>query len=265
MFERNEGTANITQFNTSTVDEVKSTSFLSKVFGRMTIWLLVTTIVSIGLGILFSWLLTRNPVDSEAYQNTCYAFFAVLGVSFVGVLVCSILMNIGTAFKKLNLKVIGTIYSVLMGVSLSTIVMFVPWWIIAMAFGITTLIFGLMFVIAKTTKANLTPVGLVGRGLLGGAFLFMLIFGIIALINFFSNNPFLSWTMYWLYTGIDAVIFIAIILITMYEMWNVVKIAQKGEGSEDLATYMAFSLYVDFVYILIRVIYILLRIFGNKK
>ena len=39
----------------------------------------------------------------------------------------------------------------------------------------------------------------------------------------------------------------------------------KGEGTEDLATYMAFSLYVDFIYILIRVIYILLRIFGNKK
>ena len=261
MFERNEGTANISQFSTSTVEEVKSSAFLSKVFGRMAIWLFVTTVVAIGLGVLFSWLLVRYP-DNE---NIVYTLYAVLGVSFVGVLICSLLMNFGAIFKRMNLKVIGTVYSVLMGAALSTIVMFVPWWIIAMAFGITTLIFGLMYVIAKTTKANLTPLGLVGRGLLGGALLFMLIFGILALVNAFSKNPFLDWTLYWLYTGIDGLIFIAIILITMYEMWNVVKIAQKGEGTEDLATYMAFSLYVDFIYILIRVIYILLRIFGNKK
>ena len=46
---------------------------------------------------------------------------------------------------------------------------------------------------------------------------------------------------------------------------DIKKITERGEMSTNLELYCAFTLYVDFIYILIRVIYFLLLIYGKSK
>ncbi|MDD3841246.1 MAG: hypothetical protein PHI75_00800, partial [Bacilli bacterium] len=69
----------------------------------------------------------------------------------------------------------------------------------------------------------------------------------------------------WMYVLIDGAIFVAMLLITMYDVWRIQQIANRGGESNNLALYCAFSLYVDFMYILMRLIFILIRIFGSSR
>lgn len=264
MFERN-SSIEVSHVQVESLDDVKGKAFLSRVFGYMTFWLLLTTLVAIGVGIGFSLYYNQFASGTVEQDRAATVLLVALIISAVGLLITGLVIRIGSISAKFNLQVPAILYSVFMGVLLSTFVMFIQWYILAMAFGITTLAFGGMYLIAKTTKRNLTGLGLAGSGLLMGAFLFILLFAVLGLVNYFSPTPFMTWSLYWLSMGIDAVIFIAIILITMFEMWNIVKIAERGGGTKNLALFCAFSLYTDFVYILIRITLILVRIFGNNR
>lgn len=262
MYERNSSI----EISQVVVDaDVKGHAFLSKVFAYMAFWLLITTIVAVGAGIGFAYAFTHLPEGSGELSNAVILFLVALVVSLVGLIVTGLVINVASFRGKMSLTVPGIIYSVFMGILLSTFVMFIEWYILAMAFGITTLTFAGMYLIAKTTKKNLAPIGFVGYGLLMGAFMLMLIYLVFALINMFVLSEAIAWTTYWLYVAIDTLIFVAILFITMFEMWNIVKIAEKGSTSKNLAQYCAFTLYTDFIYILIRIAIILARIFGSSR
>ena len=68
--------------------------------------------------------------------------------------------------------------------------------------------------------------------------------------------------IYWI---VSFALFAAMMFITIFDIWNIKKICEKGEMSTNLELYCAFTLYVDFIYILIRVLYFLIIIFGNKR
>ena len=262
MYERNSSV----EISQVVVEEnVTGHAFLSKVFGYMSIWLLITTLVAIIAGVGFSYAFTHLPAGSGDLDNAVLLFFGALVFSLIGLLITGMVIRIGSFSNKMSLTIPAAIYSVFMGILLSIFVMFIDWYVLAMAFGITTLTFGGMYLIAKTTKKNLTPLGLVGSGLMMGALLLLLVFGVLAIVNMFVLSEKIAWTTYWLYVAIDAIMFIAIIFITMFEMWSIVKIAERGSTSKNLAQYCAFTLYTDFIYILIRVAIILARIFGSSK
>ena len=61
------------------------------------------------------------------------------------------------------------------------------------------------------------------------------------------------------YLVFSLVSLLAMLFITAFDFYRVKKIASKGEQSNDLALYCAFNLYVDFIYILIRILSILAR------
>ena len=120
-----------------------------------------------------------------------------------------------------------------------------------MAFGITAGIFLLMTLIAVLTKGNLHPLLMVGIGLMIGA-------GVLSLVNWLIGSDTIMWI-------VTFAMFAAIMFITMFDIWNIKKICERGAMNTNLALYCAFTLYVDFIYILIRVLIFLIIIFAKNR
>ena len=234
------------------VVESKSSSGIvsfAKVFFYMFIGLAITTGVAFGVGYIFLAAI-KNGADSTVISN---AYFGTMIGSAIALFVMMLVIQFVTLRGKHSILVPAIIYTVLMGVLLSsfTILLEGNYWLLGMAFGITSGIFLLMTLIAVLTKGNLSPLLMVGMGLMIGA-------GILALINWLIGSS----TIYWI---VSFALFAAIMFITIFDIWNIKKICEKGAMSNNLALYCAFTLYVDFVYILIRVLYFLIIIFGSKR
>lgn len=235
--------------------KLKSTSStvlnISKVFLYVFIGLLITTIVAMGVGIGLNQLLLK---DAAAYNGTVTGI--MVGVA-IALIIDVIVMNFVTL--KGNHSIVGpaVIYAILVGLLFSTFVVWIPWEILGTAFGITCLTFVLMGLIAFLTKDNLSPLLIGAFGLLGGA-------GILALINFIIMliNPVLATPLFWIIT---FAMFAFFMLVTVFDLWNMKKIAERGEMSNNITLYCAFSLYVDFINIFLRILYFLLIIFGRRR
>lgn len=224
---------------------------IAKVFLYVFAGLLITTIVAIAAGLGLNQLLLK---DAAAYNGVVTGI--MIGVA-IATLIDVIVMNAVTL--KGDHSIIGpaVIYAILIGLLFSTFVIWIPWEILGTAFGITCLTFLLMGFIAFLSKGNLSPLLVGAIGLLGGA-------GILALVNFIVIliNPALGTTLYWIIT---FAMFAFFMLVTVFDLWNLKKIAERGEMSNNITLYCAFSLYVDFINIFLRILWFLLLIFGRRR
>ena len=131
-------------------DKQSKGAFLTKVFGMMALCLLITTAVAAGLGYGIQALITHTPgYDPTAPldtlpSNILMVFLITVLVSMVGLIVMSFVLPITFARGKHNIIVPLMIYVTLMGIMLSLFTFLFDWIILVEAFGITTLIFGLM-------------------------------------------------------------------------------------------------------------------------
>ena len=241
----------ITGYGQEVVESKSSSGIVSfaKVFFYMFIGLAITTGVAFGVGYIFL-AAARSGADPQVISN---AYFGVMIGSAIALLIMMFVIHFVTLRGKHSILVPALIYTVLMGVLLSsfTILLEGNYWLLGMAFGITAGIFLLMTLIAVLTKGNLSPLLMLGIGLFIGA-------GVLALVNFFVGSSMIMWI-------VSFAIFAAIMFITIFDIWNIKKICERGAMSNNLALYCAFNLYVDFVYILIRVLYFLIIIFGRRS
>lgn len=235
------------------VENLKTNSFLSKVYGNFAILLLITAIVSFGVAMGFGYWISKAGESETPYL----ALYIVTGISGLMLFILSIVMNFVRAFSKRSIWVPAILYSICMGSLLSIFVLLIEPYIIASAFGITALTFVLMFLITKFTKSNMSWAAIFGFGLIFGAMMLSLFFLVFYLIapTIFS----------WIYVIIDAAIFVGILLFTLFDIATINRMAERGIENNNLALYCAFNLYVDFIYIFIRILYLLLRIFGNNR
>ncbi len=219
----------------------------AKVFLYMFIGLAITTAVAFGIGgVIYASLM--NGADSALVGNV---YLGLLISSAITLFILMIIINFVTLRGRHSILVPAILYATLMGVLLSSFTILIDWRILGMAFGITSGIFLLMTLIAALTKGNLSPLLMVGMGLLFGSL-------ILALINWLIQSTMIMWI-------VSFAVFAAMMFITMFDIWNIKKICEKGAMSNNLALYCAFTLYVDFIYILIKVIYFLIIIFGSKR
>ena len=227
----------------------KSSSTLSfaKVFLYMFFGLAITTAVAFGIGGVIYYSLTQGA-DPNMIGNVYYGLLIGSGISLF---ILMFIINFVTLRGRHSILFPALLYCILMGVLLSGFTLFIDWRILGMAFGITCGIFLLMTLIAVFTKGNLRPLLALGIGLFIGS-------AILSLVNWLIGSS----TIYWI---VSFAVFAAIMFITMFDIWNIKKICEKGAMSENLALYCAFTLYVDFIYILIKVIYFLIIIFGSKR
>ena len=97
------------------------------------------------------------------------------------------------------------------------------------------------------------------NGLLPIVFTAVIGASIISLVNLLIGSE----AIYWI---AEFVMFGAMLLITAIDMNNIKKIAMTTEGSStNVALFCAFNLYVDFIYIFIRVLYYVALFTSNRK
>ena len=229
---------------------------LGKVFAYMFAGLLITTLIALGLGALFNYLLLNNQAVTDFSATGAAILLGLLITSAIGIIVLSFVVPITVARGRHSVLVPSIIYAVLMGVLLSTICIVVPWYLLGITFGITSLIFGLMALIAFLAKGKLNGLAIAAIGLLIGA-------GFIALTMWILMLTGVDVTLlYWI---VSLAVFAAMMLITIWDLWRIKKIAENGEMTNNLSLYCAFILYNDFIYILLRVLRIVLIVMSNKK
>ena len=142
-----------------------------------------------------------------------------------------------------------------MGIALSTIAIFIPWYLMATTFGITSVIFGLLALIALLSRGRLNGLLIVGMGLILGAALISLFLWILTF--FIDVGP-----LFWI---VSLAVFAGMMLITIWDVARIKNIAQDGEMTNNTSLYCAYILYNDFIHIFIRVLKILLIIVIRMK
>ncbi len=230
------------EFESTSVDT--GSRFMAKVFGYMFGALLLTALVAVGVGYLFTsiW-----PISDD---NNAMYYITTMITSFVLIFITSIWFNISAWRGKHTLFVPFSIYAILMGILGSSFTMYINPGILGIAFGVTCLAFGSMALIGFLAKRGIGVLSMVMLGLLIGA-------GILSLFNLFLwiINPYSALLNYIL---VEALIFAVIMIITIIDVFNIKRIASRGGANNNVALYCAFSLYIDFINIFVRVLYVIL-------
>ncbi|MDD2398142.1 MAG: Bax inhibitor-1 family protein [Bacilli bacterium] len=218
-------------------------SLLASSFGWMFVGLLITTGVAVGIAFLLLGLI-NNAANEAAVITLMNRYMTVLIISGVVQLIMMIAIQFGVLRRgagETNILIPYILYTANMGLLFSFIVLVTDISVIATSLGLTVSIFGIMALYARFTKRNLSGLALVGTGLIFGAI-------ILALVNWILRSDQIAWI-------VTFALFGAIMLITMFDVWQINKISQTGVQSRNLALYFALNLYIDFIYILLRVIY----------
>jgi FtsH-binding integral membrane protein len=150
-----------------------------------------------------------------------------------------------------TLVIVFGVFSVLMGMSLSFILLAYTGASIAQTFVTTAVMFGVMAVVGFTTKTDLTKFG---------SILFMALIGIIiaSVINMFLGSGMMDY----------IISFIGVLIFTGLIAYDVQKLKRIGSGlmyqnqdANKLAIMGALSLYLDFINLFL----FLLRFMGNRR
>ncbi len=217
---------------------IVQTEFIRRVYHWMALGLAVTAITAlfaINSGLILSLL---NPM-----------VMLLLIVGELGIVV-ALSAAIGR-FQSSTAIFMFFAYSILNGLTLSTIFLVYTKASIANTFFITAGTFAVMSVYGYTTRRDLTSMG---------SFLMMGLIGIIiaSVVNFFFKSP----AFYWLITYAGVAIFVGL---TAYDAQAIKEMAYAGfAGSEEErkgAVIGALRLYLDFINLFL----LLLRIFGRRS
>ncbi|MBQ0009046.1 MAG: US12 family protein [Firmicutes bacterium] len=233
----------------SQVSVNEGSKFIGATFLYMFLALAITGVVAAVLGIVFEKLLYTQDAGtfSRAYATT-------LIVSLFLYIPTMIWCQISAIRNSKAMVPAYVIYAITMGVFVSTFTNFIPFYVIAIAFGATCLAFGLMTLIAWFSRRNVNTFALIGSGLLMGS---LLILAINMIIGIWVDVTPIMW-------GISYIMLIAVILITVVDLRNVKEIAARGGAGSNVALLCGLTLYIDFVYIFIRMLAIVARFAGRR-
>ena len=255
----------MTSFTFDATDKKSVNSFIGRVYGYMFFALALTAIIAIGVGILFNLWIFKSLTIPENLGNLesisgagLMTLFIVLGISSITLLIMSFVVHFRSFSRVKSVRIPALIYCICMGLVLSSLVIFVPWPVLGITFAITAGIFGIMFLISYFSKGSLNALGITGLGLFIGAGVLSLIGWIFILTGFLGAYIHLYWI-------ISLLSFAAIMFITIWDMWRIKTIAQQGEMSDNLVMYCAFILYVDFIYIFLRVLRIVSYFYSRRN
>lgn len=213
---------------------------MRKVYVWMTLALVIT-------GMMAYYVATNETILTAILTNK---------VLFYGLLIAELglVFGVSAAINRLSLltaTLLFILYSVINGVTMSTIFLVFEVSSIAKVFFITAGTFGAMAAIGYTTKTDLSSLGEI---------LFMALIGLIiaTVANMFFKSDGL--TMILSYVGV--LIFVGL---TAWDSQKIKKMLMQApdvdEGTQKLALLGALSLYLDFVNLFLY----MLRIFGNRR
>ena len=224
-----------------------SNTFVANVFTWMFAALGLTALTAYLFGTsenLFQLLYTFN---AKGYATLSGLGWIVTLAPFIIVLIMSFGTNKLNARQTISLFVL---YSVLMGMSLSSIFIVYTGTSIVKTFIITAGMFGVMAIMGYTTKTDLTKLG---------SILLMALFGMIIaiLVNMFTQSARLEYII----SIVGVIIFTGL---TAYDVQKIKEIGQTGVNDGEVMTkvtiFAALSLYLDFLNLFLY----LLRFFGKR-
>ncbi len=214
--------------------------FMTKVFGWMSFALAIT-----GLVAMFT-------ASSPALLNIIFGTkFVFLGLIIVELLLVGSLVKMVNKLSVQAATLIFLIYSVINGVTLSSIFLAYTAGSIASTFYITAGTFGAMSLYGYFTKTDLTKVG---------SLLTMALIGLViaSIVNLFFNSS----ALYWITTYAGILIFTGL---TAYDTQKIKRInVMELNGNDEntkVAILGALTLYLDFINLFL----LLLRLFGRRR
>lgn len=204
----------------------------SKMFGWLFIGLLITFVSGYALSL------------NEMVLNS------VLSIGIIPIIVIELVVAVLMGFriqkmKPLTAKICYILYSVVTGVTFSTIFIAFEMSSIIMVFLITALLFGLLAAYGYFTKRDVTKIG-------NMLFVALIAIIIISIINIFLRSSSIE-------LGISIISVIIFMGYVIYDMNNI-KYLLSSLDDDKASVYGAFQLYLDFINIFIR----LLELFGKK-
>lgn len=143
------------------------------------------------------------------------------------------------------------VYSVFMGVTLSSIFLVYDMGTIATTFFVTAGTFFTMSLVGYTTRMDLSRLGNI---------LYMMLIGLViaTVVNIFVAST----TLYWITTYAGVIIFVGLIAWDTQKLRNLfLEYGSADEGGQKLALIGALTLYLDFINLFLY----LLRIFGGNR
>jgi len=241
MAEYDRQTVNARTGSAAVVDEGLR-SYMLKVYNYMGTGLAVTGLVAFFFN---QWALSSEAVFNAVYQSPLMWVIALSPLAFVLALSFGInKMSASTA------QMVFWAFSVVMGLSLSSIFIVYTGTSIARVFFITAATFGAMSLWGYTTKRDLTGMG---------SFLFMGLIGLIIamVVNIFLASSALAFAI----SVIGVLIFVGL---TAYDTQKIKEDYYEGDGAEVMgkkAIMGATRLYLDFINLFLM----LLHLFGQRE
>ena len=221
------------------------TKFLALIF----LYLALGVFVTLGVGLLYSYILWSS---FEAGSNEmAIAYMATFSISGIGIFVMMIINSVYISKTNKAPWVGFLIFAVLYGLLFSGVLLtgVITFYTLMEALGITTGLFLIMFLLGYFSKINWNPIAFIALTMLIGVLLVSMFFGIWYLI---SPSTFM------LLDFIISIIFIiAVTLIVGVDANRAAKIAATGMANNNLALFMAYNFYVDFIGIFLRVLLLL--------
>jgi uncharacterized protein len=220
-------------------------SFMTNVFMWMFMALGVTALTSFYFASDASLMqLLRDPATGGMTMLGWIVLLSPIG--FV------LLMSLG--FQRLSamtLTLLFAVYAILMGMSLSFILLIYTGTSVAATFGITSAMFGIMAVAGYTTKIDLTHFGSI------------MIMGLVGIIIASVVNMFLqSSTMDYIISFIGVLVFTGLIAYDVQKLKRLAGSITTADGSYRKYVIMgALTLYLDFINLFL----FLLRFLGNRR
>lgn len=225
----------MTNTNSQVIDVAK---IMRSVYFKMCMGILLTA--------LFSYLMV-------AYFQALTAYMMAHPITFLGLFIVEIILVIVLSGKIEDLspvkaKLIFYLFSMLNGVTLTPMLLAYTGASVATAFFITAGMFGIMSFFGYVTKRDLSG---------WGSYLSMALIGLIIcmIVQFFFNNPMFDF----------LVSIAAVIIFVGLTAWDTQMIKDMAKNSliepENVATYGALSLYLDFINLFIHI----LKLIGKSK
>jgi len=245
MFEQNDSRGFITS-QQGTHDITVAKSFMTQVFGWMFLAMVVTAITAYWFASSESLVNSLRNVETGGLTGLGW-IVTLAPIGFV------LLMSFG--FQRLSPAVLTLLFisfSVLMGMSMSFILLVYTMASVYKTFAVTAAMFGIMAVTGYTTKTDLTKFGsIMMMGMIG--------LMIAMLVNFFMH----SGTMDYIISIIGVLIFTGL---TAYDVQRLKRIGAGAgeygqENTKKLSILGALTLYLDFI----NLFMFLLRFLGNRR
>lgn len=226
----------MTNTNSQVIDVAKT---MRSVYFKMCMGILLTALVSF--------------VMVEYFREGLTAYMMAHPITFIGLFIVELILVIVLSGKIENLspvkaKLMFYLFSMLNGVTLTPMLLAYTGASIATAFFITAGMFGVMSLFGYVTKRDLSG---------WGSYLSMALIGLIIclIVQFFFNNPMFDF----------LVSIAAVIIFVGLTAWDTQMIKDMAKNSliepENVATYGALSLYLDFINLFIHI----LKLIGKSK